>query len=132
MASGNLGVLGGRGLPPPLSSNEVCDRARTLAAQPDLLYYCCAEQAVSSATCRSFFALLVQTLDPLVGKRDTNYRGAIDTHRRVAVFLEYLAQGGTYYLVGKGYGLGKTTVKESIESVSNREARQAALVWLVV
>ena len=71
---------------------------------------------------RSMFAWLCEALDPCIGTRDTNYRPAIDTQRRVAIFCELLGHGSTYRQLQKGYGISKTAVAESIQLVGCRSS----------
>lgn len=57
-------------------------------------------------------------VDPYIGKQDTTWRKAIDTPRRLGVFLNYLAHGKSYGQLGEQFGISKPSVSHIIEEVS--------------
>jgi hypothetical protein len=68
--------------------------------------------------CRECFVTLVEKLKVLIGKKDTNFRRAIDTPRRVAVYLSFVGRGLSYSDLAVKAGIGKTSVFKIIRDVS--------------
>lgn len=57
-------------------------------------------------------------LHPHIGKRNTNWRLAKDTPRRVAVFLSFIGGGLCYREIASKYGIGKSTVGTIVREVA--------------
>ncbi|GAB4817715.1 hypothetical protein N2152v2_004761 [Parachlorella kessleri] len=77
----------------------------------------------------SFFALLSQSLDPLIVKKDTNYKPAIETQRRLAVFLDFLAHGGSYRQGGDDYYNRKQFASLTGQFTADAHYRCLDLLW---
>jgi len=50
-------------------------------------------------------------LHPYIRRKDTNYRQAVDTPRRLAIFLEYAASAVSMEFLGQKYGYGKSSAQ---------------------
>lgn len=68
--------------------------------------------------CRAAFTRLVTTLHPVIGRRDTRFRAAIDTPRRVAIFLSYVGSALCYRELSSKYGVGLNTAAKIIREVA--------------
>lgn len=58
-------------------------------------------------------------IESRVGKEDTRFRPAVDTPRRLAIFLEFLATGPTYNTLAEHCGVSRTNVFDIIEDVAD-------------
>ncbi|KAL4523569.1 hypothetical protein Ndes2526B_g03575 [Nannochloris sp. 'desiccata'] len=67
---------------------------------------------------RRLFETLVNLMQGHVGKQDTNYREAIDTPRRLAVFLNFVCHANSYNQIQELFGVSIASVKNQIKDIS--------------
>ena len=64
------------------------------------------------------FMKLCDKVRPFLQKQSTGMRSAISVEKQVAVTLYYLSDEGKYFKVANGFGIGRSTVSETVRRVS--------------
>ena len=64
------------------------------------------------------FMKLCDKVRPFLQKQSTGMRSTISVEKQVAVTLYYLSDEGKYLKVANGFGIGRSTVSETVRRVS--------------